>query len=303
VDSDEVWGDFVDEQTSSSDRLVRPCDLRTHPVPAHMHAGDGGSVRFEVLGPVRVGQGCDVVPVAGRLRRGLLALLLSHANTAVPTEMLTAALWGENAHRGPQKLHLLVHQLRRTLPEPDRVESESGGYRLRVLVDELDADRFDTVVAEAVGVADLSRRAELLRDGLRLWRGQPYQDVDIAPLRAEVERLSERRMVALDELFSAELGCGRHAAVVPELHDLVTRYPFRERLYALLMTALYRSGRQADALTAYQLARRVLAEELGLQPGPELRKVQQQILAGEPDVPYRTTAATVPRRCAPSYQP
>lgn len=258
-------------------------------------------MRFEVLGPLRVRQGSEVVSMSGPLRCGLLALLLAHPNTAVSAEMLVAALWGEDVGlRGRQKLQVLVHQLRRAVPEPDRVEFESGGYRLRVLVDELDADRFDTLVTEAAVVDDLARRVELLRDGLGLWRGKPYQDLDIPALSAEAERLSERRLVAFEALFTAELGRGRHADVVPELSELVARYPMRERPCALLMIALHRSGRQADALAAYQLARRVLIEELGLEPGPELREVQRQILAGEPAGIGRSIAAV---RARPAQLP
>jgi DNA-binding SARP family transcriptional activator/tetratricopeptide (TPR) repeat protein len=240
-------------------------------------------VRFDVLGEVRVADEGGEVVVSGRLRRTLLALLLARANTAVSVDWLGTVLWGDTA--GPrigQKLQVLVHHLRRTLGEPDRVELTAGGYRLRVAPGELDAERFETLVTTATSTADPARRADLLRDALDLWRGRPYQDLDVVELADAARRLTERRLVAREELYAAELARGRHPAVVAELRELAAEHPLRERPQALLMTALYADGRQAEALAAYQEARRVLVDELGLEPGPRLRELERRILAGEP---------------------
>lgn len=240
-------------------------------------------MRFEVLGPVRVCQRTGAMSMSGRLRQSLLALLLAHADTRVPVDMLLDALWGgERDPRSAQKLQLLVHKLRKSLDEPERLVFDAGGYRLRVLPGELDAERFDGLVTEAGNTGDPHRRVELLREGLGLWRGAPYQGVDLVALTSDVQRLGERRLAALEALFTAELGCQRHATVVAELTELVGQHPLRERLHGLLMTALYRSGRQAEALAVYRDARRMLLDELGLEPGPELREIERRILAGEP---------------------
>lgn len=239
-------------------------------------------MRFDVLGPVRVRHGTAEVPVPGVLRQRLLALLLAHANTPVSAEWLSAALWGgEPERRGGSKLHLLVHRLRKTLGEPERLVSDAGGYWMHVEPDELDVERFETLLDLAERNFDPQRRADMLRQALRLWRGTPYQDLDLTELAGEAQRIDERRLVALEQLHAAELDCGRHAFIIAELTELVRENPLRERLHALLMTALYRSGRQADALAVYRRARRTVVDELGLEPGHALRELEQRILAGE----------------------
>ncbi|MEV4731475.1 BTAD domain-containing putative transcriptional regulator [Saccharopolyspora sp. NPDC049426] len=239
-------------------------------------------MRFDVLGPVRVRHGTAEVPVPGLLRQRLLALLLAHANTPISAEWLSAALWGgEPERRGGSKLHLLVHRLRKTLGEPERLVSDAGGYWMHVEPDELDVERFETLLDLAERNFDPQRRADMLRQALRLWRGTPYQDLDLTELAGEAQRIDERRLVALEQLHAAELDCGRHAFIIAELTELVRENPLRERLHALLMTALYRSGRQADALAVYRRARRTVVDELGLEPGHALRELEQRILAGE----------------------
>ena len=239
-------------------------------------------MRFDVLGPLRVTRGARDVVVAGRLRRTLLAMLLAQPDTVVSVDRLVTVLWGEDADpRAGQKLQLQVHHLRRTLGEADRVEFTGGGYRLRVAPDEVDADRFDTLVA-AASSAGPARRAELLREALALWRGRPYEDLDVVELAGEVQRHTERRLVTQEELYTAELDRGRHAAVVTELMALAAEHPLRERPHELLMTALYECGQQGEALAVYQRVRRALVDELGLEPGPRLRDLERRILAGEP---------------------
>jgi DNA-binding SARP family transcriptional activator/tetratricopeptide (TPR) repeat protein len=242
-------------------------------------------MRFEVLGPLRVRCGDEVVTVSGTLRRSLLAVLLARANEPVPVDVLLDALWGEEAgDSGVQRLRVHVHRLRATLDDPERLSFGPDGYCLHLVPDDLDACRFDALLDEASGVVavDPRRCAELVRQALDLWRGTPYQGVDVPDLIGEVQRLAERRLVAVEDLYTAELRLGRHGEVTGELTELVHRHPLRERLHGLLMTALYQGGRQADALAVYRDARDVLADELGLDPGPELRALENQILQGEP---------------------
>lgn len=240
-------------------------------------------MEFEVLGPIRVREGAVTAPMS----RTLLGILLCRANARVSVDVLLDTLWPGRADPGaPKKLQLHVHRLRRALGDPTRVRFEHSGYLLRVHPGELDADRFESMLAEgadAVESGESVQGAEVIRKALGLWRGDPYGDTaDIPLLRAEAERLAERRQGALEELYAAELACGRHVAVVSELTDLATQHPLRERLHGLLMTALYRSGRQAEALEAYRRARTAAIGELGIEPGQELQRLQQAILAGDP---------------------
>ncbi|MDV6011410.1 BTAD domain-containing putative transcriptional regulator [Haloechinothrix sp. LS1_15] len=243
-------------------------------------------MQFTVLGPVGMAtEDGQAVPLSGRLRTGLLALLLARANDHVPVEVLLDALWNgqrEPTRRRPLQLH--IHWIRKALDSPDRLRHARDGYQLAVQPGELDAERFESLLDESIreGNHDPGRTADRLRCALRLWRGRPYQDVDLPELEPAAQRLIERKATATELLYEAELRGGRHAAVLPELLDAVAEYPLRERLRASLMIALYRAGRQADALTAYQDARRRLTTELGLDPGPELQDLQLQILAGEP---------------------
>ncbi|MGC7101001.1 BTAD domain-containing putative transcriptional regulator [Amycolatopsis lurida] len=256
-------------------------------------------MRFEVLGPLRMRRGHEMVTVSGTLRRSLLAVLLARANKPVPVDVLLDALWGEQANDSAvRRLQVHVHRMRAMLDSPERLSNSPDGYCLHLEPGELDVHRFDALLDEASGYAtvDPRRCAELARQALDLWRGTPYQGVEVPDLIGEVQRLAERRLLALEDLYTAELQLGRHGAVTSELTELVRRHPLRERLHGLLMTALYQGGRQADAMAAYRHAREVLADELGLDPGPELRNLEHQILHGEPievDAPI-ALAAPVP---------
>ncbi|WP_280262233.1 AfsR/SARP family transcriptional regulator [Nocardia wallacei] len=260
-------------------------------------------MRFAVLGPIEVHRDGEVVEVSGALRQGLLAMLLSRANRSVPTDRLLTTLWGADGadDGGPRRLQVLVHRLRSVLDDPDRLSFGPGGYRLRVHPGELDAERFcdDLDRARELAPHDPAASAELIRRTLRLWRGTPYHDVDLPDIAAESRRLSERRLVALEALYDTELRRGRHGEVIAELADLAERHPLRERVHWLLMAALHGAGRQAEALAAFRSARTTLANELGLDPGPELRALESAILAGEP-IPSGTAAAP---RVAPSQLP
>ncbi|MGP3969544.1 BTAD domain-containing putative transcriptional regulator [Streptomyces sp. 6N223] len=211
-------------------------------------------------------------------------LLLARQGRPVSVDELVEALWGETPDtRAGQRLQLHVHRLRRVLGEADRVVFDSGGYRLLAMPGEVDAQRFEALAARGVEAVegDPRRAVGVLREALGLWRGVPFAGVDAPVLGDWGHRLGERRLAAVEALFRAELGCGRGAAVVAELAEWVREYPLRERLHGLLMVALCQAGRQAEALAAFRSARRVLKEELGLEPGPELREVERCILAGE----------------------
>jgi DNA-binding SARP family transcriptional activator len=203
----------------------------------------------------------------------------------VPADTLIDALWGGVAdQRAKKKLQFHVHKLRRALGEPDRVGFGADGYTLRVLPGELDAERFESLIDSATAIAaDSPRRAaQLIREALTLWRTTPYLGLDVAELAVESHRLADRKLAAIEELYQAELACRRHAAIVGQLSKLVAQHPLRERLHGLLITALHQGGRRADALAAYRAARRTIVAELGLEPGPQLRDLERQVLAGEP---------------------
>ncbi|MGH3980851.1 MAG: BTAD domain-containing putative transcriptional regulator [Pseudonocardiaceae bacterium] len=258
-------------------------------------------MEFDVLGPLRVRAGDQPVPVTAAMPRTLLGILLARANTPVPVDVLVDALWGgqrvESAHK---KVVLHVHRLRRALGDRARIRHEHSGYTLRVDPGELDADRFENLLAEGADAAEPARAVQLLRSALALWRGEPFVDLgDVLLLRTTADRLTERRLIGLEDLYAAELTIGRAAAIVPELAELAAREPLRERLQALLMTALYRAGRQTEALAVFRRTRAALVDELGLEPGAELQRIEQSILAGDP----APEAATRPTITAPAQLP
>jgi DNA-binding SARP family transcriptional activator/tetratricopeptide (TPR) repeat protein len=242
-------------------------------------------VEFEVLGPLRLRVDGDAASLSP-MGRVLLGVLLARRNEPVTVDALTDALWeGRRTENAKQKLQLHVHQLRSTLRDPGRVTHESGTYKLTVHPGELDAERFESLLnegREAAAAGDPQRCTRQLRKAMALWHGDPYAGCgDSMPVGQEAERLSGLLVSAWGELHEAELACGRQIEVVPELTDVVAAHPLDERLRALLMTALYRAGRTADALRVYREGREALVDELGLEPGPELRRVEGAILAGE----------------------
>jgi len=239
---------------------------------------------FEVLGPLRVRHGGQPVRLSAPMPRTLLGVLLTRANTPVPVDVLVDALWtGQRDPRAAKKLQLHVHRLRRSLDDPARIRFENGSYLLQVHPGELDAERFEAALAEGTDAGEPARIVALLRTALRLWRGEPFSDItDLPLLRAEANRLTERRLAGLAQLYAAELACGHANAIIPELVELAARHPMRERLQGLLMTALYQAGRQAEALEVYHRPRDVVVEQLGLQPGIELHRLEHAILTGDP---------------------
>jgi DNA-binding SARP family transcriptional activator/energy-coupling factor transporter ATP-binding protein EcfA2 len=250
-------------------------------------------MQFLVLGPLEVAVAGRPVALPAAKHRTLLAALLVHANQVVSADRLIDALWGEQPPATAAKtLQTYVSQLRRELEPQARpgawraLQTVDGGYRLQVDRDGLDADRFARLVdtgRQALGRGEPAAAAAWLREGLALWRGPAYGELAGAPVaQAEAARLEELRLVALEGRIDAELGLGRHTELVGELEELVAAEPFRERLWSQLMLALYRSGRQAEALGAYTRLRAGLAEQLGIDPGPELRALQERILRQDP---------------------
>jgi YVTN family beta-propeller protein len=245
-------------------------------------------VEFRILGSIEARDGDRVLCSGSGKPTALLAILLLHANEVVPTDKLIDELWQEQPPRTAAKsLQTYVSQLRRALGN-DAIVTRPSGYVLPVARDELDADRFEEVAVEgraALEAGDAAAAAAALRQALELWRGPPLAEVAYESwARPHVERLEEARLQALEARLDADLVLGRHADVVGELEGLTRDHPLRERLLALLMLAQYRCGRQADALESYRRGRRRLLEELGIEPTPELRALEQQILRQNSDL-------------------
>ena len=244
-------------------------------------------LEFRILGPLEVCAGGSSLPLGGTKPRALLAVLAVHANQPVSAERLALALWGEEVPPSAVKtIQVYVARLRKVLGDPDALVTTPAGYRLRVRPGELDAERFERQVAAARQALEGGRAqqaASQLREALAEWRGPPlaeFASVPFAP--AETARLEEQRLAALGLRVDADLAAGGHAELVGELQQLTAQHPWREQLHAQLMLALYRSGRQAEALEAYRHAREVLVSELGLEPGAELRQLHEAILAHDP---------------------
>jgi DNA-binding SARP family transcriptional activator/DNA-binding beta-propeller fold protein YncE len=239
-------------------------------------------LRFKILGPLEVHEDGRVVPVRAGKLAALLTVLLLRRNEVVPADRLIEELWsGDAPATAPKTLQLYVSQLRKLLPA-ETLATRAAGYVLNVGPDEVDADEFEELLArgrEALEAGEPERAAVTLRRALALWRGAPLADFTYDEFaRGEIERLEELRLEALEERIDADLARGRHANVVGELEALVREHPLRERLCAQLMLALYRCGRQADALAVFRDARRRLQDQLGIDPGPELRKLEGAIL-------------------------
>ncbi len=243
-------------------------------------------MEFGVLGPLEVTARGRPLLVRGARTRAVLVLLLVHANQVVSADKLIGELWpGQPADRASASLQVRVSELRtalRSAQEAERLITRPPGYLIRVSPGELDALRFDRLVLDgqtalATGHAGLAARR--LTEALSLWRGPPLAEVDAAPsAQAEVARLEENRIAALEGRAEALLACGRHAELVADLEALTKAYPLRERLWSHRMLALYRAGRQADALQAYRDLRTILIGELGIEPSPELRDLEARIL-------------------------
>src|SRR3954447_18776800 len=257
-------------------------------------------MQLGILGPLEVRADGRAVPLGGGKPRAVLAFLALHANQPVSAERVAVALWGDDAPNSAVKtVQVYVSRLRSALEDPDVLLTTPAGYCLRVQPGELDAERFERQVAEgrealATGSANLAAAA--LREALKLWRGPPLAELATTPFApAEIARLEEQHLAAVEVRLDADLAAGRHAELIGELQQLTRRHPWRERLHAQVMLALYRSGRQADALEAYSHAREVLVEQLGIEPGAELHDLHEAILAHDPGVAAPAATATRPR--------
>jgi DNA-binding SARP family transcriptional activator len=235
-------------------------------------------MEFRVLGPLEVVEDGQALPLGGTKQRALLACLVLRANQLVSTDRLVEELWPHGAPRTAAKtIQVYISKLRKELGE-GRLVTHPPGYVLRVDPSELDLARFEALLEEARRV-DPRRAVEPLREALALWRGPALADLAYEPFaQTEIARLEELRLAALEERIEADLATGRHAERVGELEALVADHPLRERLRGQLMLALYRSGRQAEALEVYQDARRTLVEELGLEPSVALQRLEKAIL-------------------------
>jgi DNA-binding SARP family transcriptional activator len=262
---------------------------------------------YRILGPLEALDGERQLPLGGAKQRAVLCLLLLHGNETLTRDVIVDALWGEDAPPTAVKvLQNCVSALRKELP-PDTIRTIAGAYGLRLELDELDRDRFERLLAEAratLEAGDHADASEQLRRALGLWRGAPLSDFSYEGFaQDEIKRLEELHVAALEDRIEAELALGRHDQLVPELEGLATRHPLRERLRGQLMLALYRAGRQAEALEAYRAARRALLAELGIEPGRALRDLEQGILAQDPalDVaPRQSQPVSRPGRAAAS---
>jgi len=264
------------------------------------------AAQFRILGPVEAIVAGERAPLGAPKQRALFALLLVNRGRVVPAERLIDGLWGESPPASAaQSLQVYVHGLRRAVGG-ERIETVGRGYRAAVGDDELDLDRFERALARGRAALDAGRpddAADELREALALWRGPALADVpEEARRAAEAERLEELRLTALELRHDAELASGRHDAVVAELEALTAEHPYRERFLQQRVLALYRCGRQAEALEVYRAARQTLADELGLEPSPALQELERAVLRQEPSLaaPEASTRSTRPLPVPPT---
>jgi DNA-binding SARP family transcriptional activator len=268
-------------------------------------------VEFEVLGPLRVVVAGRAVSIASGRQRAVLAVLVLSANRRVSADRLVELVWGGHPASSAQNLvRTYIWRLRALLIEDSqpRVVTEPGGYLLRVEPGELDLAEFERLLGEGKAAHardESSAAAECLRDALALWRGEPFSDVALhgGDLAAEIQRLNEERVAALEERVEADLALGRHEDLIGELQQLTASHPLRERITGQLMLACYRSSRQADALTAYGRLRTRLAEELGMDPGRELQQLHERILRADPELLTGGAVRGVSEQSAPRQLP
>jgi DNA-binding SARP family transcriptional activator len=259
-------------------------------------------MEFRILGPLEVRLDGRPLPLGGPRQRALLAILLLHANEVVASDRLIEDLWGEaRPDTAASALRVHMAQLRRALAADngdarELVVTRAPGYLLRVDPDQIDAVRFERLAgsgARALAAGRLQEAADALREALALWRGSPLADFPYESFsQTEIARLEELRLTAMEHRIDADLACGGHADLVPELEALAAEHPLRERLSGQLMLALYRSGRQAEALESYRRTRRRLIDELGLDPSPPLQLLERGILLQDPSLELPRPART-----------
>src|SRR5262245_22383012 len=239
-------------------------------------------MEFRILGPLEVRDGDREVQLRGGKQRALLALLVLNANRTLPAGRIVDELWGDDVpESAPKMVQIYVSRLRKAL-DPGLLHTRPPGYLLQVEPGDVDLDRFEQLATDARASLDNGRAEEAaagFRAALALWRGPALAEFATEPFAAaEASKLAEARLSAQEGRLEADLLLGRHGDLVGELEALIARYPLREGLRRQHMLALYRSGRQAEALAAYQDARRMLADELGIEPTPALRELERQIL-------------------------
>lgn len=254
-------------------------------------------LEFRILGPIEVWKAGHPLPLAGAKQRSLLAILLLNANKVVSTDTLIELLWRTESDNASGALHVHVSALRKLL-EPERSAGDEPrvlitrppGYMIKAADDQLDVVHFERLVQQgrnALTEGDPDRASSLLRMALALWRGPPLSDVSLDPFRShEVSRLEEARISALEDRFEADLALGHHAHLAAEIEAVAADHPLRERLRGQLMLALYRSGRQAEALEVFRRTREMLGEELGIDPGHTLQQLHEDVLHQEPSLEW-----------------
>ncbi len=254
-------------------------------------------MEFRILGPLEVVADGRPLALGGARQRALLALLLTRANQVVSTDRLIDELWGERAPKAAANaLQYHVSRLRKLLAPSHAIITKEPGYLIRVALEELDLLRFERLVEEGQR-SPPEAAARLLRDALALWRGPALADVVHESFaQPEILRLEELRLVALERRIDADLALGRDAELVAELEALVREHPLRERPRAQLMLALYRSGRQAGALEVYRQTRRLLVDELGIEPSPALQELEKAILDQDPELTTHVDTVTPRQR-------
>jgi DNA-binding SARP family transcriptional activator/DNA-binding beta-propeller fold protein YncE len=243
-------------------------------------------VEFRILGPLEVVNHDRALALGGPKQRALLAILVLHRGEVLATDRLIDELWGERAPATAAKtVQVYVSNLRKALGHGLLV-TKGRGYVLDVTAEQVDLDRLRALASQghqALEDGDAPRASDRLREALALWRGPPLAEFAYEPFgRSETARLEDEYLAAVEDRVDADLALGRHATLIAELDALVCEHPFKERLHSQLMLALYRSGRQADALEHYQQTRRMLIDQLGIDPGPELRELERAILNQDP---------------------
>jgi DNA-binding SARP family transcriptional activator len=257
-------------------------------------------VEFRILGPLQILDGDTPIEITGAKQQAVLTMLILRANEMIGSERLIDELWGEQAPRNATgALYNHVSRLRKALG-PDLIARREWGYVLRTPPESIDLRRFEAMVSEAEQLP-ARQRAARLAEALALWRGPPLAGLESeAALQREIARLEEIRVATIERRIDADLETGRNSDLVGELEMLIAEHPVREHLRWQLILALYRAGRQAEALEVYRETRRVLAEELGLDPSPELRELEKAILRQDPSLAIATGQVPEPR--APAEQ-
>jgi DNA-binding SARP family transcriptional activator len=262
-------------------------------------------MQYRVLGSIEIENRCGApLTLCGARQRALLAIFLLHANQLVSPDRLIDELWERPPRSATAALQNHVSRLRKVLHGNGEqvLLTRPNGYLLQIDHGDLDIDQFEDLVAggqQAARSGKVEVAAATLRRALSLWRGRPFEGIEYEPfVQAEIARLEERRLMVLEARLSADLALGRHDDLVAELQALVLAHPYREEIRRQLMLALYRSGRQAESLSTYHDARRTLIGDLGIEPGPALRRLEQAILRQDSalELPDHASGSTLAQR-------